>query len=138
MCIRDRYQRRVRDLKPIIMAFKLQQPLSRTLCTMAEEATAKAPEVYSKAISVLHWAAAPAMIGCIGCVLKCQQVPKEEKGPWMFRHKSLGLLTGLVVAPRLITKLMSKSPGPLPGASFIEELGAKASHYGLYLSLIHI
>merc|ERR1712070_324077 len=110
--------------------------LTRSICTTAEQTAEKvvekAPETYSKLVSQLHWLSAPAMMGCIASVLICQQSPKEEKGKWMFRHKSLGLLTGLVVAPRLITKLTSKSPGVLPGSSFIEEAGAKLSHWGLY------
>eukprot|EP00658_Telonema_sp_P-2_P000266 TRINITY_DN10096_c0_g2_i12.p2 TRINITY_DN10096_c0_g2~~TRINITY_DN10096_c0_g2_i12.p2 ORF type:complete len:175 (-),score=61.06 TRINITY_DN10096_c0_g2_i12:781-1305(-) len=137
MCIRDRYQRRVRGTLTVsTMASTLRfitKPMSRTLCTTAEQATTAAkdsapnlgPETYSKALSMLHWLAAPAMIGCIGTVLKCQQVPKEEKGEWMFRHKSLGLLTGLLVAPRLVVKLTSVAPRALPGSHAIEEIGAK-------------
>ncbi len=30
---------------------------------------------------------------------------KEEKMKWMWRHKSLGVLTGMVVAPRLVYRL---------------------------------
>ena len=48
------------------------------------------------------------LVGCVGTVLKAQQAPKEEKGKWMFRHKSLGLLTGMVVAPRLAYRVLNR------------------------------
>jgi cytochrome b561 len=44
---------------------------------------------YSTAASYFHWFAAVPLIGCVGTVLKAQQAPKEDKGKWMFRHKSL-------------------------------------------------
>lgn len=72
------------------------------------------------------------LIGSIGCVLQAQQAPKEEKGKWMFRHKSLGLLTGIILGPRLVVKLMSKSPVPLAGSSVVEGWLAKANHFALY------
>lgn len=49
----------------------------------------------------------------------------------MFRHKSLGLLTGMLVAPRLVSKIMSRSPGKLPGSSTLEDIASKVSHYGI-------
>lgn len=36
--------------------------------------------------------------GSVVSVLQAQQAPKEEKGALMHRHKSLGLLAGMVVA----------------------------------------
>jgi cytochrome b561 len=48
-----------------------------------------ASTAYSKTASYFHWFAAVPMIGCVGTVLKAQQAPKEDKGKWMFRHKSL-------------------------------------------------
>ena len=50
----------------------------------------------------------------------------------MYRHKSLGLLTAFVVAPRLAIKFKSITPGPLPGANALENFAAKLGHYGLY------
>ena len=46
-------------------------------------------------------------MGSVASVLICQQSPKEEKGKWMWRHKSLGLLTGMIVAPRIGYRLMN-------------------------------
>merc|ERR1712166_565950 len=111
--------------------------MARKMCTAAAEKVEtkiaeKAPLAYSRAASIHHWAVGGALLGTIGCVLKCQQSPKEEKGAWMFRHKSLGLLTGLLVLPRLATKLTSVSPGRLPGGHIIEHYAAQASHYALY------
>ena len=60
-----------------------------------------ASAVYSKAASYYHWMVAAPLIGSVACVLKAQDAPKGEKGPWMHRHKSLGVLTGIVVLPRL-------------------------------------
>jgi hypothetical protein len=63
--------------------------------------------LYSTAASYFHWMVAIPAVGCVGTVLKAQNSPKEEKGKWMFRHKSLGLLTAMVVAPRLAYRVFS-------------------------------
>jgi cytochrome b561 len=49
-----------------------------------------------------------------------QEKDKDKKGALMFQHKSLGLLTGIFVAPRLIVKLMTKAPAPFPGIHAIQ------------------
>lgn len=68
--------------------------------------------LYSTAASYFHWMVAFPLVGCVGTVLKAQEAPKEEKGKWMWRHKSLGLLTGMIVAPRLAYRVFSsKSVG---------------------------
>jgi len=87
---------------------------------------------YSKATSLLHWSSGMAMIGSIGCVLKAQEVKGKEKGPWMHRHKSLGVLSGIIMVPRLGMKLMSSEVASLAGSTAIEIQLAKASHYLLY------
>ena len=46
-------------------------------------------------------------MGCVATVLKAQEAPKEEKGKWMWRHKSLGLLTGIIVAPRVAYRVFN-------------------------------
>lgn len=53
-----------------------------------------AAATYGFSVSTMHWLSGPAMIGCVGCVLAAQNAEKKDKGDWMFRHKSLGLLTG--------------------------------------------
>ena len=62
---------------------------------------------YPIAASYFHWFAAAPMIMSIGSVLKAQDSPKSEKGLWMHRHKSFGLLSGIIVAPRVGYRLMN-------------------------------
>jgi cytochrome b561 len=68
-------------------------------------------------------------------VLKAQAAPKEDKGMWMHRHKSLGLLTGMLVAPRVVYRLLSRSSynvEHLQGSAAWEVFAGKAGHYLLY------
>ena len=44
-------------------------------------------------------------MGTVATVLKAQEAPKQDKGMWMHRHKSLGLLTGMIVLPRVAYRL---------------------------------
>ena len=93
-------------------------------------------KAYSVAASYYHWMVAAPLMGSIGCVLKAQQSPKEEKGKWMWRHKSLGLLTGLIVAPRLGYRIFNaaqyKKVGHPMGTGPIEGKLADVSHMALY------
>jgi cytochrome b561 len=69
-----------------------------SVCEASKFAMASFPKAaYSVTATYYHWMVAIPLAGAIGTVLKAQDAPKEEKGKWMFRHKSLGLLTGLVV-----------------------------------------
>jgi len=89
---------------------------------------------YSVAAANLHWFTAIPALGCVGSVLQAQQAPKEEKGKWMWRHKSLGLLTGMIVVPRVGYRLFNRSAYkvlPLEGSK-IEHMAADAVHIGLY------
>ena len=68
-------------------------------------------------------------------VLKAQEAPKAEKGLWMHRHKSLGLLTGILVAPRLGYRLFNAAKyrvGHIAGTGPLEQKAADASHLLLY------
>ena len=90
---------------------------------------------YSRVASYFHWMVAIPLIGCVGTVLQAQQAPKEEKGVWMFRHKSLGLLTGCIVAPRFLYRLSNMSSynvQSLPGNASWENMAGSISHYVLY------
>jgi len=74
-------------------------------------------------------------MGSVASVLICQQSPKEEKGKWMWRHKSLGLLTGMIVAPRIGYRLMNAAKykvGHPSGTGPIEGAAADVSHIALY------
>jgi cytochrome b561 len=57
----------------------------------------------------------------------------------MWRHKSLGLLTAFLVAPRLVYRIsnrMSYKLEELPGNSLLESVASKVVHYGLYAFMI--
>lgn len=92
-------------------------------------------KAYSIAASYYHWMVAAPLMGSVASVLICQQSPKEEKGKWMWRHKSLGLLTGLIVAPRLGYRIFNAAKyqvGHMPGTGPIEGKVADFSHMALY------
>eukprot|EP00937_MAST-01D_sp_MAST-1D-sp2_P003867 g3867.t1 len=73
------------------------------------------------------------MVGCVSAVLIAQEYKgKPEQGSWMFRHKSLGLLTGLLVAPRVAAKLATRAPEALRGSGAVEHVVAKVSHWAMY------
>eukprot|EP00540_Astrosyne_radiata_P015607 CAMPEP_0116844284 /NCGR_PEP_ID=MMETSP0418-20121206/12578_1 /TAXON_ID=1158023 /ORGANISM="Astrosyne radiata, Strain 13vi08-1A" /LENGTH=193 /DNA_ID=CAMNT_0004475171 /DNA_START=96 /DNA_END=677 /DNA_ORIENTATION=- len=89
---------------------------------------------YTIAASYLHWLAAVPMIASITAVLKAQEAPKEEKGQWMFRHKSMGLLATGMVVPRVGYRLfnMNKFAIKEVEGTMVEHVAAKIVHYGLY------
>jgi len=90
---------------------------------------------YTRTAGFFHWLVAFPLIGCIGTVLKAQAAPKEDKGKWMFRHKSLGLLTGCLVAPRFAYRLLNRSSynvRHLQGNAEWENTAGTLSHYALY------
>lgn len=90
---------------------------------------------YSKAASYMHWIVAFPLIGSVATVLQAQSAPKEQKGELMRRHKSLGLLTGMLVAPRVAYRVLSRDSYhlvPLVGNSATENVLAKLTHYSLY------
>jgi cytochrome b561 len=90
---------------------------------------------YSLTASAFHWMVAIPLIGSVGSVLKAQDAAKEDKGKWMWRHKSLGLLTGMVVAPRFAYRLLSRSDynvRNMIGNATWENAASKVTHYGLY------
>lgn len=96
---------------------------------------------YSKTASFFHWLVAIPMVGCIGSVLKCQDknTPKADKGKWMYRHKSLGLLTGMIVAPRLGYRLLSSRAykvDKIAGSEAWEVTVGKITHYIMYSFMI--
>ena len=94
-----------------------------------------AGQAYSIVASHFHWFVAAPLMGCVASVLIAQQAPKEDKGTWMFRHKSLGLLTGMIVAPRLGYRLFNAAKykvGHPTGTSKIEGHIADISHLALY------
>lgn len=90
---------------------------------------------YSRAAGMFHWLAAIPMIGSIATVLQAQNAPKEKKGELMFRHKSLGLLSGMIVAPRFAYRLFNRTAynvRELQGNAAWENVAGNISHYALY------
>ena len=72
----------------------------------------------------------------VATVVISQKVPKEEKEKWMFRHKSLGLLTGILVAPRVAYRFFvspsSYNVAPLPGKTEQQIAAGTFTYYALY------
>lgn len=90
---------------------------------------------YTTTAASFHWFAAAPMIGSIASVLTAQNSPKSEKGKWMHRHKSLGLLSGMIVAPRFAYRLFGGSNynvQKMVGNAPWENMAGKATHYLLY------
>jgi len=90
---------------------------------------------YSVAASAYHWAVGLPLMGCIGYVLAAQNAPKEKKGDLMFIHKSLGTLTGIIVAPRLAYRVFSSASyhvKKVQGAGPMEHSLSQMMHYALY------
>jgi len=86
--------------------------------------------------SFYHWLVAFPLIGSIASVLQAQQAPKEDKGRLMHRHKSLGLLSGMLVAPRFAYRIFSSASAynvrHLQGNAAWENTAGNLSHYALY------
>ncbi len=57
---------------------------------------------------------------------------KEKKGDMMYYHKSLGVLTGILLVPRLGALIFSKRPAHMEGIGKLEQLAGSAGHLGLY------
>ena len=58
----------------------------------------------------------------------------EEKGTYMFYHKSCGLLAGMLLVPRVLARLATKVPAHLP-APLPMQWGASLSHFAGYAFL---
>jgi cytochrome b561 len=98
---------------------------------------------YTKTASYFHWIVAVPLVGAVGTVLKAQSLPKEakeEKMKLMFTHKSLGLLTGILVAPRLVYRIINmgkfSTVEKLPGTGPVLSALSNFNHLGLYLFMI--
>ncbi len=50
----------------------------------------------------------------------------------MYRHKSLGLLTGILLVPRVTALALTKRPPPLAELMQWEKVASKAGHWALY------
>ena len=50
----------------------------------------------------------------------------------MFYHKSFGLLAAGLLVPRLAARFLSKTPGPIQGATALERIGGSLGHLAMY------
>lgn len=53
----------------------------------------------------------------------------------MHRHKSMGLLAGMIIAPRFAYRLYNRSAynvAQVEGSGVLEHMAGKVTHYGLY------
>ena len=113
---------------------------TRTLAEAAAAPEVAAPEVagpegYNAAHQAMHWLMAGAAVTCFATVNIAQQSKdKKTKGDMMFLHKSAGTLAGILLAPRIAVRLMSKVPALPPGHA-LEHLAARVGHMGLYAGM---
>jgi cytochrome b561 len=57
---------------------------------------------------------------------------KALKTKYMFWHKSFGLLAAGLLGPRVLARVLSKSPGPVVGANAIEATAGSLGHLAMY------
>ena len=93
------------------------------------------PDRYSGAMQVMHWTMGGSIIACVGLVQYAQYKKGQEKMDIMFYHKSFGVLAAGLIGPRILLRLTSKIPAPVPGPTW-EVMAAKATHAMLYAFMI--
>ena len=99
------------------------------------EAASALEQQYAPALRYLHWLIAGGTIGTFACVQIAQRVKGKDKMYWMKLHKSLGLTVLALTAPRLLLRLTTKIPAPVPGSS-LEQAAAAAGHAAMYGFLV--
>ncbi|KAJ1455862.1 hypothetical protein M885DRAFT_564602 [Pelagophyceae sp. CCMP2097] len=101
------------------------------------------PDSFSVSVKALHWIIGAGVLGCFGAVQaamyttkKYQPIPGWKKSDLMDLHKSLGLLVGACVLPRIAVRMASE--GPVKMASMPHGLGiaADASHLLMYFLMV--
>ena len=98
------------------------------------------PERYGVISAAFHWLSAIIVYGMFALGLWmvtlsyydgwCHQAPEL--------HKSIGILLMMGLVIRVLWRVISPPPGPLPSYSPITRLAAKAGHLALYLLLFAI
>lgn len=88
------------------------------------------PDKYSSYVQITHFAMGGSIMACIGLVQVAQFYKGKEKMELMFYHKSFGLLAAGLLAPRIIARVLSKSPIALPGKNW-EHYAANLTHIAL-------
>ena len=96
--------------------------------------------MYSRLMQVNHAVGGAAVVACVGTVLQAQGSKGQAKGDLMFWHKSFGLLSAVLLGPRLAARLVQAMPRAAPavglGPAALERGLAAATHYGLYGGLL--
>ena len=98
--------------------------------------SADLPATYPQAVKLFHWGMAAGIISCVGLVkAKNYTDDKKAKMNMMWYHKSFGLLSFGLIAPRVLLRLGSKLPAP-PEGSALEHIAAKVTHFALYAGMV--
>ena len=78
---------------------RLQHRLTKTRLSSISEGS---QDGYTSSMKGFHWAMAGGALACTGLVQYQQRTDdKQLKGDLMFWHKSIGLLMGMVLIPRI-------------------------------------
>lgn len=99
------------------------------------EAASALEQMYAAPLRYLHWLIAGGTIGAFAAVQMAQRSKGPDKMRYMNLHKSLGVTVLALTAPRLLLRLTTKIPAPVPGSS-IEQLAAAAGHAAMYGFLV--
>lgn len=98
------------------------------------------PERYGVISAALHWLSAIIVYGMFA--LGLWMVTLSYYDGWYHQapelHKSIGILLMMGLVIRVLWRVISPPPGPLPSYSPMTRLAAKAGHLALYLLLFAI
>lgn len=98
------------------------------------------PERYGVISAAFHWLSAIIVYGMFA--LGLWMVTLSYYDGWYHKapelHKSIGILLMMGLVIRVLWRVISPPPGPLPSYSPITRLAAKAGHLALYLLLFAI
>ena len=98
------------------------------------------PERYGVISAALHWISAIIVYGMFA--LGLWMVTLSYYDGWYHKapelHKSIGILLMMGLVIRVLWRVISPPPGPLPSYSPMTRLAAKAGHLALYLLLFAI
>ena len=105
---------------------------SNSTTAAGPSAVSHAPEAYSGAVQAMHWSMGGCVLGCFAYVNFAQQTKdKQLKTEYMFIHKSFGTLACMLLVPRVLVRVMSKSVGPVSPEAWVR-FGANAGHAAMY------
>ena len=130
-----RVHRRARDPLPVARAHPRPLRLARLRgvrrSSTVGEAASALEQMYAAPLRYLHWLIAGGTIGAFAAVQMAQRSKGPDKMRYMNLHKSLGVTVLALTAPRLLLRLTTKIPAPVPGSS-VEQFAAAAGHAAMY------